>query len=312
MNKINQSGQIIVILLLVMLVVLSVVLAITQRSSLDLSSSTETEQSTKAYSAAEAGLEQALQRGNSDPLASPISSQTISLGGNQSTATIQNSGLLPIPGSQIAIEYPPIGRESIAQFWLADSSNPSYNYNRSSYTIYFGNPSSLKSYDDALGDVAQNITPAIEVTTVTQTTNGSSVTYEPQKNYYDALSSRAVSNKFTTTTTPSTSLTCGNQTVSTILKNSSDFLCKVTVNIVNCGLSNCIPQLVRVRLLYANVNHKIALAPISGASLPPQVELYTSTGKSGQSQKTLQVFRIKEMLPPWLDFAIFSVNNIIK
>jgi hypothetical protein len=306
MIKNNQSGQIIVVLLLVMLVVLSVVLAITQRSTTDLSSSTETEQSTRAYSAAEAGLEQALQRGpNPVPLATVLPILT-----NQATTTIQNSGLLPVAGSQLAIEYPPVGRESIAQFWLVDPTIPANNYTRNTFYIYFGNPTSQKAYDDNAGDNAQNITPAIEVTTVKQTTIGSNVTYETQKNFYDALASRAVTNKFTTA--PSASLVCGGQSVNTILKAPSNFLCRAEITILNCDLSTCLPQLVRVRLLYGNVNHKIALAPTSGGSLPPQVELYTSTGKAGQSVKTLQVFRIKDMLPPWLDFAIFSVNDIVK
>lgn len=309
MKQTNQTGQIIVILLLVMLVVLSVVLAITQRSTTNLSSSTETEQSTRAYSAAEAGLEQALQRGTSNPGASPIANQVVPLAGNSATATIQNSGLLPVAGSQIAIEYPPIGRESIAQFWLVDATTPANNYTRNTYSIYFGNPTTIKAYDDVLGDGAQNLSPAIEVTTIKKTTVGATATYETQKNYYDSLASRGITNKFVTSNPP---LACGNQSTSTILKTNSPFYCKADVTILNCDLSNCVPQLVRVRLLYANVNHKIALAPVSGASLPPQVELYTSTGKAGQSQKTLQVFRIKDMLPPWLDFAIFSVNDIVK
>ncbi len=309
MKKINQQGQIIIVLLLVMLVVLSVVLAITQKSASDLSSSTETEQSTRAYSAAEAGLEQALQRGTSNPGAAPISSQTINLSGNASSAIIQNSGMLPVAGSQIALEYPPIGRESIAQFWLVDSTTPANNYNRNSFSIYFGNPTSMKAYDDAANASAQNISPAIEVTTIKKTTVGATVTYDAQKNFYDSYASRGTTNKFTTSNPP---LNCGSQTVNTILKTNSAFYCKADVTILNCDLSNCVPQLVRVRILYANANHKIALAPVSGASLPPQVELYTSTGKAGQSQKTLQVFRIKEMLPPWLDFAIFSVNDIVK
>jgi nitrate reductase cytochrome c-type subunit len=281
MKHTYQSGQIIVVLLLVMLVVLSVVLAITQRSTSNLSSSTETEQSTRAYSAAEAGLEQALQRGTSNPAASPILSQTINLPGNSSTATIQNSGLLPVAGSQIALEYPPVGKESIAQFWLVDTTTPANNYNRNSYSIYFGNPNiSPNQYDDANGASAKNISPAIEVTTVKQTTIGGSITYETQKNFYDSLSSRAATNKFITTTSPSTPITCSNPTVNTILKTGSQFYCRVDITLLNCNLASCIPQLVRVRLLYANLNQKIALAPVSGASLPPQVELYTSTGKA--------------------------------
>lgn len=313
MKQTNQSGQIIIILLLVMLVVLSVVLAITQRSTTDLSSSTDTEQSTRAYSAAEAGLEQALQRGTTSPNSPPITSQTINLGGNQSTATIRNSGLLPVAGSGIALEYPPIGKETFAQFWLTDTANTANNYSRNSFTIYFGNPDSLKAYDDAAGDNAQNVSPAIEVNVIKQITIAAVVSYESQRSYYDSLSSRASSNNFINTTTPSTPITCsGSPAVNTILQTQSPFYCRVTINITNCSLPSCVPQLVRIRFLYTNLNHKVAIAPIDGSSLPPQVELYTSTGTAGQSQKTLQVFRVKEMLPPWLDFAIFSVNNIIK
>lgn len=313
MNKSNQTGQIIVILLLVMLVVLSVVLAITQRSTTDLSSSTETEQATRAYSAAEAGLEQALQRGTSNPGASPISSQTVSLSGNAATATIQNSGYLPVPGSGIAIEYPPLGKESVAQFWLTDSTTTANNYNRNSFIVYFGNPVSMQAYDDASGSNAQNISPAIEVTTVKRLIIGGATQYESQKNFYDSLASRAATNRFISTTSPGTTLTCSaSPSVNTILKNASPFYCRVDITLINCPQTTCVPELVRIRLLYANVNHKIALAPITGASLPPQIELYTSTGKAGQSQRTLQVFRMKEMLPPWLDFAIFSVSDIVK
>lgn len=311
LNK--ESGQVIVILLLVMLVVLSVVLAITQRSTTDLSSSTETEQSTRAYSAAEAGLEKALQRGGTSPSSAPITSQTINLPGNQSSATIRNSGYLPVKGSGVAIEYPPIGKESVAQFWLTDPADATNNYNRNSFYIYFGNPvdaaKPATSYDDTT--TAKNISPAIEVNVVKQIIAGTT-TYESQRTYYDSLSSRASSNNFVNITTPSSPITCSaSPSVTTILKTSSQFYCRVLVNIVNCALPSCVPQLVRVRLLYANLNHKIAIAPNTG-SFPPQVELYTSTGKAGQSQKTLQVYRVKEMLPPWLDFAIFSVNDIVK
>lgn len=314
MKSNKQSGQVIVILLLVMLVVLSVVLAITQRSTTDLSSSTETEQSTRAYSAAEAGLEQALQRGDTAQGDDPIRNQTINLAGNQSSATIRNSGFLPVKGSGVAIEYPPVGKESVAQFWLTDPTDASNNYNRNSFYIYFGNPVDASkpatSYDDS--PTGKNISPAIEVNVVKQITAGTAVTYESQRTYYDSLSSRASSNNFVNITTPSSPITCSaTPAITTILKSNSQFYCRVLVNIVNCAPPNCVPQLVRIRLLYANLNHKIAIAPNTG-SFPPQVELYTSTGKAGQSQKTLQVFRIKEMLPPWLDFAIFSVNDIVK
>lgn len=306
MKNNNQSGQVIVILLLVMLLVLSVVLAITQRTTTDLSTSTETEQSTRAYSAAEAGLEQALQNGG----ATPIGNTAISLGNNAS-AIIKNSGLQPVRGSNSAIEYFPIGKETPAQIWLLDPNDPTNvakNYNRNSFTVYFGNPVSVGAYDDT-APIPKNISPAIEVSIVFKLVAGTSVSYQNQKFYFDSLSSRRSSNNFSA---PTSVCSAGGYTQDTILKPSSSFYCKTDVQIQNCQLPNCIPQQVRVRLLYANQNQKLAFAPASGGSFPPQVELYNATGKAGQSEKTLQVFRIKDMIPPWLDYAIFSYDDITK
>ena len=53
----SQSGQIVIILLLLMLVILSIGLAVTQRTITNVSTSSQTEQSSRAFSAAEAGLE---------------------------------------------------------------------------------------------------------------------------------------------------------------------------------------------------------------------------------------------------------------
>ena len=307
MNIKNESGQIIVILLLIMLLVLSVVLAVTQRSTTDLSTSTQTEQSTRAYSAAEAGLEQALQNGG----ATPIGNTSIPLGNNAS-AVIKNSGLQPVKGSNAAIEYFPIGKETPAQIWLLDPNAPTditKNYNRNSFTVYFGNPTVNGAYDDASGS-PKNITPAIEVSIVFKLVAGTSITYQNQKFYFDPLVTRRSSNSFSA---PTSSCSSGaGYSLTTILSANSGFYCKTDVLIQNCQLPNCIPQQVRVRLLYANQNQKLAFAPASGGSFPPQVELYNATGKAGASEKTLQIFRIKDMIPPWLDYAIFSYNDIIK
>ena len=61
MENMKEKGQIILILLLVMTVALGVGLTIVQRSLTDISTSTKVEQSSRAFSAAEAGIEKALQ-----------------------------------------------------------------------------------------------------------------------------------------------------------------------------------------------------------------------------------------------------------
>ncbi len=59
----NQQGQTVEIILLVMVVVLTIGLSITARSITDLRLASTTEQSARAFSAAEAGIEEALRRG---------------------------------------------------------------------------------------------------------------------------------------------------------------------------------------------------------------------------------------------------------
>jgi hypothetical protein len=295
----DSRGQVIIILLLVMLLALSIGLAITQRSTNDLATSSQTEQSTRAFSAAEAGLEKAVQQGTT------VSTQAVPLG-NQTSAEIVNSGFVPVPGSGIALEYPPIGKETIAQVWLSDPANPQYNYSRSSFNLYFGN-SPIGGFN-----TTSNIHPAVEVNIVTCTaTSGVCSQYQNQRYYYDSIV-RNPANNFSNPSSVPQRVLCNNPSINTILANNSQFACGVLVDISNCVVPSCIPQVVRIRLLYANTSQKIAVAPIAGAALPPQVELYTSKGKAGQTEKALQLFRVKEMVPSWIDFAIFSVNNITK
>lgn len=300
----QQKGQIIIVLLLLMLVGLSVALALTQRSITDVATSTQSEQSNRAFSAAEAGLEKALG-------GSAFTGQDIILG-NDSSAEIESSALLPVTGSFAGIEYPPIGRETTAQFWLVDPSStafpPTSPYTNSRVDLYYGNESTTDL-------------PAVEVTFVMYTNGG----YQTKTYYYDSSAVRTTGvnrNYFTQTAG------CGSQNLITgILGNNRKFYCKQTVPSTTTdipkvgGSGNCIPSnnctliLARVRFLYINENHSLALAPVGGtpaAQLPPQVQIFNVTGTAGQSEKKLQAFRVKDVVPPWFDFAIFSVNEIIK
>src|SRR5258708_9711539 len=85
----SQNGQIVVVLVLVMLVALTIGLAITLRSVSDVTTSTQTEQSSRAFSAAEAGIERAIQDG-------PGAAQTSQFAlDNQSNAQVTLSSNLP-------------------------------------------------------------------------------------------------------------------------------------------------------------------------------------------------------------------------
>lgn len=317
MKKIkNQSGQVIIILLLIMLVALSIGLVATQRSVTDVTTSTQTDQATRAFSAAEAGIEEAIQGGNS---ISGLKVGDARVSVNISDLPVGNEGL----------EYPPIGKEIIAQVWLADPNNidrnPPY-YGGDKVQIYFGNK---KMSDQNLKD-ANNLSdetkPAIALTFINKDTSTTPNTYTSYKVYLDSTSRP---NNFLNPISGADKVNCNagiNGYSITTTSGESSFYCNKQVTIkkddsptsVVCGStgSKCVPILVRIRMLYAAEPQKIAIVPVGCGTtqpcLPKQANRYKSTGQAGRSQKTIEVFRVKKVVPPWFDFAIFSAGAIEK
>lgn len=287
--KQQQEGQVVIVLLLIMLVALSVGLVVTQRSINDVTTSTQTEQFSRAFSAAEAGIEKVLNQN------STINLSEVQLG-NQSSAQAKVVNCLPRSGQ--ALEYPPIGKETVAQFWLTNpgvSGCTGSSYTGNTVTLYFGN--------DDLQDNSTQI-PAVEVAIVTFD-NG---IYSTERRYIDPVTSRQINNGFEP-------LNCNGKTVAINSTNSIDdtiqnrqFKCKVVLTF----RANTTPVLVRVRIIYTDKSQRVALAPILGKSLPPQAAYYTSTGISGQSQKTLQVLKLYYVAPPFFDYSIFATGQVKK
>ncbi len=275
----KQEGQVIIILILVMTVALAIGLSVIQRSLSDISTSSKVEQSSRAFSAAEAGIEKAIQ-------ADTAISSPVTLGNN---AIIQGVDKNEVPATGQALEYPLIGKEEMTQVWLADPSTLAEVYNKSSFDLYFGTPNTADK-------------PAIEVTVI----SWDGVKYVSTKKFFDADTSRTTTNSFA-------AATCNhNHTVLTNANTaSSTFDCKVSVS----GYSYSTPAkpiLARIRLLYSSISHPVALAPVSSGSLPAQARIYTATGISGGTQRKVQVFRLDKVVPPYFDYAIFSAGTIGK
>ncbi len=314
-NLSAEKGQALIILLMIMLVALTVGLAITQRSISDLAQSNREEQSTRAYSAAESGIEQALQNPS-------ISGAPISLG-NQSTTTVRISPALPHTGK--ALEYPPIGRDTVAQFWLADPNTLTSVYpSNQKIDIYFGlatpNPDGSCCSNNA---TANPDTPAIEINIIYLNSGD----YSSTRYFFDPLSTtRRLNNNFydpsdTTTWPGSDCPSNGFPSSSDVPINTSNsqnttikdryFRCKVALTTPSS------PVMIRARVLYSNTAQPIAVGPDdsctpSPCSLPQQATIYTSIGSAGQVQRKLQVFKLQNVVPQLFDFAIFSASNITK
>jgi hypothetical protein len=306
-----------------MLLALTIALAIAQRSLTYLSGSNKSEQSSRAFSAAESQIEQVL-HGNPNPSASTTLS-------NQATAQFAPgvAALLPSPNSTVAIEYPPVGKDTPAQVWLVDPNSNTFigapvgnvNYpGGSQLKVYYGSvdPKDPNNYANLVRNFQSNkspVPPAVEVDLITYDTTASR--YNAYKYYYDDPNnlSRYKNNNFKAST-------CNNNGVVPNGFNTIDsppaknFACVTDAlpktNSAPDPLVGEIPVMARVRILYTDIDQPVAFQPQGGRSFPPQVQIFNSTGTSGQVKRQVKVFRAPFVIPPFFDFAIFSGTDIKK
>lgn len=297
-----MKGQVVLVLILIMTVALAVGLSIVQRSLVDITTASKVEQSSRAFSAAEAGIEKLLQTGLTVEFNLPNDSKVTSL---------TDSGLLPPQQAVLEVAPPafPLAKEEVAQVWLAnlDSTTPSSPptcgpsiqcfYTQSTLDVYWGNSTS----DQA----------ALVLTLIYW--DGSS--YKSMKWYLDHSSaSRNPANGFDTT------LCSGNYAL-------AGYQCYVRLgdSVLDPAYSKHgsapLPQgliLLRARLLYNKTSQPFAVQPPSTAtcgtacSLPPQLRRYSATGISGQTQRKVQTQQQFKIVPPFFDYAVFSAGDISK
>ncbi|MBI4038188.1 hypothetical protein HY387_00845 [Candidatus Daviesbacteria bacterium] len=286
----KQNGQIILILVLVMTVALAIGISVIQRSLLDISSSSKVEQSSRAFSAAEAGLERALRQN----FTSDSSFQVADL----SNATAGVDIKANLPAANQSLEYPPISKEEIAQVWLADPVTLIKYYDQPWLEIAWGMPNIQNAQER----------PAIEVTVIYSVAGA----YQSKKFYFDSNSGRASTNGF-----QDVSANCSNSlpTISTTMGPNRVFYCRNSLS-----LSGITPTLIllRARILYSSTSQAFAVLPWGGScgtnacSLPPQARIVTSTGTAGETQRKVQVFKLDKVVPFYFDYAIFSAGEITK
>lgn len=295
----DQEGQVVLTLILIMTVALAIGISVVQRSISDVSTASKVEQSSRAFSAAEAGIESSL--------AFPSQGGTISLP-NEAQASIKDTGWsIPETRSteqQKALRFPFLSREETAQVWLADptSSNlPDCDTNKNCYS-----QDTLDVYWGELGSDP----PALELTLIYH----ESGQYTSRKWYLDSVVSRTPTNRFTLAA-------CGGYEVETDV-GKDDYQCKYTLGNGSSDASDVnrpLPaslMLLRARLLYNNTPQSFAVQARDNCgrlcSLPPQKRVISSVGTAGSTQRHLWLEQTKNMVPPYLDYAIFSVGKIEK
>lgn len=283
----SPKGQVILILVLVMTVALAIGLSVIQRSLSDIATSSKVEESSRAFSAAEAGIEKAIQTGTNVPL--------VDLGNNSS---INDAQVVSVPDANQAFEFPPLPKEDLAQVWLANPSDLSQVYTGCTspgvcfLEIYWGNVGATGADK-----------PAIEISVIYQDTSNAYLS----KKYFLDQDASVRGNGF------DANVNCPSDAIQTSLSaTAKTFLCKKRIAVNSTALPNLSKLiLLRARLLYNSTSQAFAVKPITG-SLPVQGKLFTATGISGVTKRKVQVLRQDKVVPPYFDFAIFSMGEINK
>lgn len=115
MIRTNEKGQAVIILLLIMVVGLTIGLSVVSRSILNVKLSTQSEESSRAFTAAEAGIEVALEQGSSGP--ATISDPTLD-NGNSSYDCSKN-----VQGAGQTYIFYNVAKDRVAQLYFSDPSN---------------------------------------------------------------------------------------------------------------------------------------------------------------------------------------------
>lgn len=274
MPRNHTSGQILVLVLLVVLIGMSIGLSIASRTLSNLKDTTALNQSNRAFSAAEAGIEHAL---------SNLASCSTDNAG--CSAAVQNnvSGIDGVAVKTQAIGgsatkgygLPSLGRDNVMQVNLDT-------YSGTTLDVYWGSSS------DSCANNGAN-TAAVVVSLVYL--NGS--TYDMTKYAYDACAtSRSNGFNSASVSVPTGSIAVQNGSM-------SNFASKATVTLPS-GV-----KIARIRLMYGDDTEQIAAMPV-GAALPPQGTQITSTAKAGNTQRTVTVVRSNSSLPAIFDYALFN------
>lgn len=281
-NKNNQKGQAVLIVLLSLSVVLIVVLFIMSRSVTDISLSVKEEDSLRAFSAAEAGVERALVIGNSS--------------GTIDSATFDANVSAFAEGSTEVVYPLSLKSGENATFWFSRAGEVT-SYTGSEIKYCWGDLGTTASSSDA---------PAIEVTIYYTTTPNDLTTIRIARTTLDPNSSRRASNNFSAATD------------SNCVIGTDTFEYQSTLNLGSLGISGYasagVLQYSTSKILYNTVtSHKIGIdVSGTGSTLPSQGDVITSDGSFGNSNRKVEVYQLHPEVPPIFANAIFSTSGIVK
>ncbi len=305
-----SKGQALLLILLIVAVVLTIFLAVFSRSISDVSVSKQDEESYRAFSAAEAGVEKSLLTENLTFLAP----NPLDLGGTAVTGSIA-----PALASSSYVYPLQIVSGDVANFWLVDHSatDGSLVCNLTDHRC-----TRVRKVKICWGDspTITTTTPAVELSVYYLNTDSDYSTARVARAAFDPNTSRVPTNGF-----DSSSLTTA-CVINGVNFAFSKVLALDDLNITNNAWQNnkvSILQMLRARMVYADKGQYVGLdisnTGVGGQNgeyqlLPPQGRTIVSsaTTSTGTSTRKLEVFQPYSDLPPVFDAAVFSLPGLVK
>jgi type II secretory pathway pseudopilin PulG len=315
-----NSGQALLITLLVMAIVLSVALSVVARSVTDVSITSYEEEALRAFSAAEAGIEEVLNQ--NAPLTSVSSTLTPDTG-------YSTNPEFPNPGN--IFNYPDeLMSGETATFWMVSHDDAGQKLTCSGKPCFRGNKISQICWGDVgpYYSGAPASYPAIELSlwydeTFQSVSSNNYADVQIKRVLLDPNSSRgSASGAYGVTISKSCS---GNKCNKTCTLNGKDYAFRaqnLVFNLPNplyldnsCRNNTGCLLMIRTRMLYNNVEpHFIGMEAnaAGGTSLGNQGVTIESTGTSGESTRKLTVFKGYQEPPFIFDATLYSGKGIEK
>lgn len=291
----NQSGQALLIVLLIMAVSLTIGLSIISSSVTDISLSGKSDDSARAFSAAEAGIEEGLVTGGTTGVV------TFSETGATYQTTSTNLGV-----GQTAFAFPgDFKTDQIQTFWFA-SYNPATGvwtktYDRTRIRFLWGNKNSTDY-------------PALEASIYYQDTDGS---YKVGRFAFDPTT-RTPPNYFCplNLANPAYCPNILNFQLSWSADNidGKEFQYRATINLSAASIQGAGKTLLfaRLRFLYSAGAH--ILGVVAGntgtGTFPSQGTIIDAVGQSGSATRKVEVKRLLSAPPSLLDYTVYSGGGL--
>lgn len=288
------AGQALLLVLVAVAVVLTIALSSVSRSVIDVSVTSREEDALRAFSAAEAGIEQVLIAG--------VGSGSL---GNQSTFATETEPLAA-GSTEYNLPVDSVSGDTMTIFFVGHNANG--NIECGSGTCYSGNTIEVCWGDE--GTQINNETPALEFSTYydpnrTAITSGNYSAVRIFRATFDPNIART--NTGTQPNRFSPAVSCSSQIDGKTYAFSSG---NITLP-CSPGTPACLLH-AKTRLFYnSNESHPLGVK-VAGGTLPSQGERIESVGTSGSSTRKVEVYRTFSELPSVFESAIFSLPGVVQ